>query len=589
MSTTAVRSPSDPVAHAGLRRWVYSACGIWMLLAVLPYLPPLAPHRWPFAPRMIVISLVALGQTALLFAASRRRELGHRLRQAITLLAVAMFLVAVSDTLVVLLHLGTRGPAFQGVNDFLELVYNLLGLAALFWMPLAPLRRHGRWLVALDIAIAVGGMGIVLFVTTTLTGFSAADPGTRSRIIQYALITAGSLVALNLILVRGLARPVSLAVSFIAATVVIEIAYWVIVQLSLAKLVTDMRPLDVLFAVDQVCYAMAGLSFLTARVEPGRHALTPWWMRELNPLPVIAIVAVGVMLTVRTLGGTMSGLEPGVVGLVALSLLMEVRVLLGARDRWQLVRVELETEQRLHGDRVLAIRRLAGGIAHEFNNLMAVVIGNVDMEMRELPPTHASRRGLQDVRDAGQQAADLTARLLTYAGESQATRERVSMLELLNAMTARVQAAAGSHVTVRFDLASGVRDVRVERKLVEECVLHLVRNASAAMPDGGEVFIRLRQMKVARADLADAILPAPAGTYAVIEVRDRGTGVRPADLQRIFDPFYTSQSPAVATGLGLAVVHGAIASHAGGIAVESAPGAGTSVQLYIPVEPLDGA
>ena len=576
---------SEPATHARLRRWVYFACGAWMLLAVLPYLPPLSPHRWPPMPRLIVISLVALGQAAILFTAARRRVLGRRLRQAIALLAVAMFLVAVSDTLVVLLHLNTRGPAFQGINDVLELVYNLLGLAALLWMPLAPLRRNGHWLVTLDIAIAVGGMAIVLFVTTTLPGVSVADPESRARIIQYAVITAGNLVALNLILVRGLARPVSLAVSFLAATVVIEIAYWVIVQLSLAKLITDSRPLDVIFAVDQVCYALAGLSFLTARVEPGRHPLTPAWMRELNPLPAVAIVAVGVMLTGRVLSGVSTGLGPGVIGLVLLSLLMVARVMLAARDRSHLVRLELETEQRLHADRVLAIRRLAGGIAHEFNNLMAVVIGNVELELSQVPPTHPSRPGLEDIRDAGQHAADLTVRLLAYAGASQSAREAVSMPELLTAMTARIRAAAGDRALVQFDLAPDVGQVSVERQLIEECVLHLVRNAGAAMPDGGGVLVRLRQKQVARNGLANAILPAPAGAYALLEVRDSGSGIEPADLQRIFDPFYTSDSPAVATGLGLAVVHGAIAAHGGGIAIESAPGAGTSIRLYIPVEP----
>ena len=225
---------SERSPHTRVRRWVVLACAVWIVLAIMPYLPPLAPHRWPRSPRLVVISLVALAQALLLFTAARRRELGRRLRQAIALLAAAMFLVAVSDTLVVLFHMGVTGPALQGTNDVLELVYSVLGIVALLWMPLAPLRRDGRWLVTLDIAIAVGGMAIVLFVTTTMTGVAAAEPGSQSRIIQYGLITTGTLVALNIILVRGLARPVSLAVLFLAATAVIEIAYWVIVQLSLA-------------------------------------------------------------------------------------------------------------------------------------------------------------------------------------------------------------------------------------------------------------------------------------------------------------------------------------------------------------------
>ncbi|MFI5311227.1 MAG: nitrogen regulation protein NR(II) [Gemmatimonadales bacterium] len=584
MTAISALPSSEPPIYARLRTWVLAACGVWILLALLPFLPPLAPNRWPAAPRLSVIIVVALAQTALLLTASRRRVLGLRVRQSIMLLAAGMFLVAVSDTLVVLLRLPTDGHAFQGVNDFLELAYNLLGIAALLWLPLAPRRRNGHWLVALDIAVAVGGMTIVLFITTTLTGASAASPEVRSRIFQYGLITAANLVALNLILVRGLARPVSLAVSFLAATVVIEIVYWVIVQLKLGGLIADSRPLDMVFAVDQVCYALAGLSFLTARVEPGYAPLTPGWMLELNPLPAVAIVAVGGMTTERVLSGATAGVAPGVIGLVALSLLMVVRVMLASRDRSHLVRLELETEQRLHADRVLAIRRLAGGIAHEFNNLMAVVIGTADMEITEVPRNVPARRALQDIRDAGQRAADLTARLLTYAGQSSAPRETLSMGELLRAMDLRVRAAAGDRATVHFDLAPAVGDVRIERRLIEQSVLHLVRNARSAMPDGGDVYIRLSRKRVAGDELAGAILPAPAGTYAVLEVRDSGCGIPPLEMQRIFDPFYTSASPAVAAGLGLAVVHGAVALHGGGIAVESAPGAGTAIRLYLPLE-----
>jgi len=579
----------ESATHTRLRRWVLILCGAWMVFSLAPYLPPLAPHRWPVHPKLIVFSLVALAQTALLFAAARRRELGRRLRQAIALLAAAMFLVAVSDTLTALLDVTREGPALQSVNDVLELAYNLLGLGGLLWLPLAPLRRDGRWLVALDIAVAVGGMVAVLFLTTTLPNVSAAAPGERSRILQYGLIAAGNLVALNLILVRGLARPVARAVSFLAATVVIEIVYWVIVQMALAKLITDRRPIDALFGIDQVCYALAGLAFLTARVESGRHPLMPEWMRELNPLPAIAIIAVGVMLSAHVLSGVTSGLAPGVIALVVLSLIMVTRVMLAAHDRSRLVRLELETEQRLLAGRVRAVKRLAGGIAHEFNNQMAVIIGTAELEMAGTPGANAPQEGLDEIRKAGQRVADLTAHLLAYAGDSSSAREAVPAQELMEAMAASVTAVAGKGVTVHFDCAPAMSAVRVERTLIEECVRQLVRNACEASPEGGDVFVRVDQRHVARGELSDAILPAPAGTYVVIEVRDTGSGIAAADLQRIFDPFFSSRSPADATGLGLAVVHGAISSHAGGIVVESEPGAGTAVRLYLPVETVSPA
>ncbi len=591
MQSSPYPSPPDGTLpqYTRLRVFVLAVCGVWLALALAEFVPPLAPHRWPRVPRMLTISLVVLGQCVLLGAAARRSDLSRRLRQSLAMLSTAMLLVAVSDVLVAVGNLETTGPVFARINDKLEVAYTALGLIALFWMPLAPVRRNSRWLVAIDIAIAVGGMLIVLFVTTTLIGLDAAKSSEQSRIVLYALLTGGNLVALTIILVRGLAQPVPEAIWFLAGTVVLEIGYWVFAQFKLSGFISDGRGIDLIFAADQICYAMAGLAFLTARVEQGKEALTPSWVRDINPLPAVAMLAVGGMLVQRVLTRSAAGLTPLAVGLAGLSLLLVLRVMVAARERAQLIALDLATEQRLHADRVLSIRRLAGGIAHEFNNLMTVVIGTVDEELRALPTGAPAREGLESVREAGQRAADLTARLLTYAGDSfageaNATRERVAPAELLTALEAGVRAVAGPTVRVTFDLAPQVRDVRVDRRLIEESVLHLVKNARAAMPNGGTLTIRLRERRLERAAPTEAILPAPQGVYAVISVSDDGIGMPPDDLHRIFDPFFGRESLAVASGLGLAVVHGVIANHLGGIDASSTPGAGTTISLLLPVE-----
>ena len=579
-------APAGPSFPRGLRKLVLACCAAWVLLALVRYLPPLAPQRWPLVPRLLAISLVALGQCALLLAASRRRELAPRLRQSILLLAAAMFLVAISDVLVVLMQLPTNGPALSRVNDVLELVYNLMGLGALCWMPLSPLRRSSFWLVAIDLAIAVGGMGLVLFVTTTLTGLTAATPEEHSRILQYGLITTGNLVALTLILVRGLAQPVPRAVWYLAGTVVLEIGYWVFVQFRLAGLVSDGRPLDVIFAVDQVCYALAGLAFLTAPITPGVPALTPDWMRDLNPLPPLAVVAVGAMVVARVQTGASSGLGISAIGLVVLSLLLTARMMVAARDRWRLVKAEFETEKRMHLDRILAIRRLSGGVAHVFNNLMTIVIGGAEEGLEALPSGSPARESLASVRDAGRRAAELTARLRTYSGEMQAEarQESVCVKELLNTLREDILTTVGARISVKYELEPRICQVRGQAHLIEECVMHLVRNSRAAMPDGGALSIRLQQKEVARDELTSAILPAPPGAYAVLDVQDSGCGMKQEEAVHIFDPFFSSRSLAVSSGLGLAVVHGAIASLRGGVSVDTAPGKGMSIRLFFPID-----
>jgi signal transduction histidine kinase len=231
---------------------------------------------------------------------------------------------------------------------------------------------------------------------------------------------------------------------------------------------------------------------------------------------------------------------------------------------------------------VLAIRRLAGGIAHEFNNLMTVVIGGTEEEFISLPVGAPQRAGLARVREAGARAAALTKRLQTYAGGSSAPRTTVSLAALVREMDGAIREAAGAGITMEYEVAAPGPTIFIDRPLVEECVLHLVRNAREAMRGAGTIGIAVHELRVDRQALADAVLPAPSGQYVVLAVRDHGSGMDPAMIARNFDPFVSSRSPAEATGLGLAVVHGAMATHRGGITVESTAEAGTTVRLFFP-------
>jgi signal transduction histidine kinase len=571
-----------PDVNLRLRPWILGACAVWLALAITPYFPPLAPQRWPNPWRLIVIALGVLGESALFLAASRRAALGRRLQQALRLISAALLLVAVSDTLVILMRLPTTGPALSRINDQLELVYTALGLLALFWMPLAPLRRNGRWLVAIDVATAVGGMAVVIWVTTTLVDLSAAGASEHGRIIQYGLITACNLVALNLILVRGLARPVSYAIPLLAATVVLEIGYWALVQFNLAGLRTDMRPLDLVFGIDQVCYLLAALAFLTAPVS--RERARSQDVMAINPLPAIAVAAVGGLLIDRVLTGTRTDLVPIAIGMVALSLLLILRVMLASHDRAQLIRAEATTAQRLQADHVSAIRGLAGGIAHEFNNLMTVVIGTAEMAKLDRSSAVLLTR-LDAISEAGTRAAQLTALLQTYSGDALAKREPVSLADTLVALKSRLLELAGAGVELEYDVDPHSQTILGDRDLIEQTVRHLLANACAAMPGGGVVRLTLRSEMIDADQLPKAVLPVAPGRYEVVDISDTGVGIEPQNIARIFDPFYSSQSPSAAPGLGLAVVHGVMSAHGGGIDVVSAPGRGTTIRLHFPSAP----
>ena len=561
------------------------ACAVWLALALAPYCPPLAPHRWPNPYRLWCITLAAAAEATLFLIAARRTMLGRRLQQANAMFGVALLLVAVSDTLVILMRLPTTGRALSHVNDVLEFTYTLAGLAGLLWMPLAPLSRSGRRLVVLDIVIAVSGMVLVYFATTTMVGLSSAHPAERSRIVQYGLAGAGNLVALNLILVRGLARPVRGAIVFLAATTVLEIAYWVLVQFHLAGLRIDLRLVDVVFAADQVCYAGAALAFLTEPLETTstRRARLPDWLRAINPLPAAAVIAVGGLLVYHVVTGRSQNVAVLTIGMVVLSLLLVARLMIAARDRADLVRLESERTQRLLADRVTALRQLAGGIAHEFNNLMAVIVGNTDLALELVPGGSPLSARLGVILQSADRAVLLTSRLLTYAGGgTAAVRAPVSVDDCLVDLQPHIREIVGDMMDVRYDLQSGGRRVMVDRGLFDRAVLNVVSNAAAAMTAHGRLHIATRETSLA-GGLTDAVLPAPPGAYAVIEISDNGVGMDARTIARAFDPFYTSQSRARASGLGLSVVHGTMVAHDGGIAVQSAPNCGTVFRLFFPL------
>lgn len=578
----------DAQPHSPLRRVVHAACAVLIVIAVLPYLPPLAPHRWPNPWRLGVIALLALAEAGLFALAARRRALGDRLRQSMAMFGVALALVAISDALVIAMRLPTTGPALSRINDFLELLYTGLGIVALFWMPLARVRGLGRWLVLTDITIAVTGMALVVLATTTLVALGTARMTEYSRILQYGVTTALTLAALNTILVRGLVRRVGYGIWFLAATAVLEVLYWVIVQLRLAHPAVDGRAIDIVFACDQVCYMLAAVSFLTAAVEDHADRLAERerlrWMSTFNPLPVISAGAVSALLLALAFNRpTAIDFRVVSVGMVLVTGLLLLRVILGAQDRVALVRDEATTVARLQQERVTALRRIAGGVAHEFNNLMTIVMGNAEFgeaDAADLPPLAAY---FQTIHAAAVRAALLTGRLRAYASGDPIRRTLTPLDELVNALRPSILERAGDRIAVEFKIDPVIPPVLAHAKLLEVAILHLVANSVAAMPGGGRLMIALSRRQVKAEEFVDAILAGVPADYVELAVTDTGGGIAPEDVRRVFDPFFSTHSLAVAPGLGLAVVHGTIAAHNGAITIRSSAEDGTVVRLYLPV------
>jgi signal transduction histidine kinase len=241
----------------------------------------------------------------------------------------------------------------------------------------------------------------------------------------------------------------------------------------------------------------------------------------------------------------------------------------------------------LESQKLEAVGRLAGGIAHDFNNLLMVVLGEAELALRDGAITPALRSSLEEIRASGQRAALLTARLLAFSRRDMVRAEKIDMCGVLRDAESVLQRVMGEdvHVSTRVDVAPGDCIVEGNRGLLEQVLMNLAVNAREAMPDGGEVEIRLGVTSLSTSTAAAAGSPgANQGRYVVLSVRDTGIGIPPENRDAIFEPFFSTKEDG--SGFGLATSYGIVRAAGGVIEVESEVGAGSVFRVYLPVVPV---
>ena len=234
----------------------------------------------------------------------------------------------------------------------------------------------------------------------------------------------------------------------------------------------------------------------------------------------------------------------------------------------------LRQAQRIEG-----LGQLTGGVAHDFNNLLTVMIGNIDLIQigTGLEPALAERLGA--MRAAAERGAMLTGHLLAFARRQPLSPRAVDLNEVVAGMQDLLQSALGPGVQMATHLAQELRPAMVDPTQIELVILNLVINARDAMPEGGVVTIETANVR--RAAPAGPEEPAE-GDYVVIRVRDVGTGMTPEVQARAFEPFFTTKGLAGGSGLGLSQVFGTAHQSGGSVEIDSSPGAGTTVSVYLP-------
>jgi len=244
-------------------------------------------------------------------------------------------------------------------------------------------------------------------------------------------------------------------------------------------------------------------------------------------------------------------------------------------------------EQLSHSQRLEAIGQLAGGIAHDFNNLLSVVLGYSGTIASDLPPDHPLQADVEEIRRAGERAAELTRQLLAF-GRRQVLEPRVLDLnEVVVRVDRMIRRTIGDDIELVTMPGDPLWQVKVDPGQIEQVILNLVINARDAMPGGGTLTIETHNIAFDQ-DYADAHVGASAGPHVVLAVSDTGIGI-PKDVQpRIFEPFFTTKEVGKGTGLGLATVFGIIKQSGGHIWFYSEVGRGTTFKLCFPrsTEPL---
>jgi two-component system cell cycle sensor histidine kinase/response regulator CckA len=230
-------------------------------------------------------------------------------------------------------------------------------------------------------------------------------------------------------------------------------------------------------------------------------------------------------------------------------------------------------EQLRHAQKLEAVGRLAGGVAHDFNNILTAIVGCAGLVLDGLPPGHPAREDAEEIRRAGEQAAVLTRQLLTFSRRDQGLPRVVDLREVFGGMRKMLQRLLPADIELDMGVPDQLGAVRVDPSQAEQVLLNLVVNAGDAMPDGGRVVVALRDEPCGGGGL-----PGPCVS---LTVTDTGVGMDETTRARIFDPFFTTKSQG--TGLGLATVRDVVAQSGGAVVIESAPGRGASFRVYWPL------
>ena len=246
------------------------------------------------------------------------------------------------------------------------------------------------------------------------------------------------------------------------------------------------------------------------------------------------------------------------------------------RENYQL-NAQLQQAQKLE-----AIGTLTGGIAHDFNNILGIILGYTEIAERQIAHSNTAQKALEQVKAASLRARDIVSQLLTFTRKERHKPEVLDIRPIIKEALKILRSTIPTSIEFQFQIPTEPATVKVEETHVHQLLINLCTNASHAMANGGRLVVELENVSLGKSDLSfdDKLHP---GDFVKLSVRDTGHGIPAEDIQRIFDPYFTTKEIGKGSGLGLSVILGIVKSYGGGVKVTSAPGKGTSFEIYLPV------
>ena len=236
--------------------------------------------------------------------------------------------------------------------------------------------------------------------------------------------------------------------------------------------------------------------------------------------------------------------------------------------------------QLLHAQKMESVGRLAGGVAHDFNNLLTVILGGIELTRQELPVSHPAQEYLTEAEDAAGSAGTLTKQLLAFSRKQIIAPKVLNLNDVVARVERMAQRLLGEDVLLRTTCAPDLGFVCFDPGQVEQIIVNLAVNARDAMPGGGRLTIETCNVRLAEPYVGAR--SSEFGDYVLLSISDSGTGMSEDARAHLFEPFFTTKGPGKGTGLGLAMVYGAVQQNGGRIEVYSEPEHGTTFKIYLP-------